>query len=185
MELKNKYEINEDIVIIYLTNKKGEIHKTLIDLEDLDKIEKMNLSWHLKWDVGTETYYAKATKYLGIIDGKPKYETIYLHIAIMNFKSNNYKKHVDHINHNTLDNRKENLRIINLDNNIQYRKSRNSNNKSGYRNVSWDKRKEKWIVQLQVNGRNKILGEFKNVHKAGGFATKMREKYYGKFAGNN
>ena len=92
---------------------------------------------------------------------------------------------VDHINHNTLDNRKCNLRVITQKKNLRNRNSRNINNKSGYRNVSWNSRYNNWSVQLQINGKNKILGRFDNVDEAGRFAEEMRKKYYGEFAGKS
>lgn len=69
--------------------------------------------------------------------------------------------------------------------NAQNRKSRNKNNKSGYRNVCWSKSEKKWLVQLQINKRNTVLGKFSydELEQAGKFAEEMRQKYYGEFAG--
>ena len=92
-------------------------------------------------------------------------------------------KDVDHENNDTLDNRKSNMRVVEESNNSKNRKSRNRNNKSGYRNVSLIK--GKWVVQLQIDGKNKRLGSFDDVHEAGKFAEEMRQKYYGEFAGKN
>jgi hypothetical protein len=94
-------------------------------------------------------------------------------------------QYVDHISHNTLDNRKENLRVVENRNNLKHRKSRNSNNKSGYRNVCWSNGEMKWLVQLQVNGKNTMLGKFDDVHEAGKFAEEMRIIHYGKYAGRD
>ena len=82
-------------------------------------------------------------------------------------------------------NRKSNLRVISHSNNATNRKSRNKNNKSGYRNVCWDG--YKWVVQLSIDGKNTHLGRFdyEDLDKAGKFAEEMRQKYYGEFAGNN
>ena len=63
---------------------------------------------------------------------------------------------VDHKNSNTLDNRKSNLRVVPDCNNSMNRKSRNRNNTSGYRNVSWNKNDNKWLVQLQINKKISI-----------------------------
>jgi hypothetical protein len=90
---------------------------------------------------------------------------------------------VDHINHNTLDNGKENLRITSNRYNLKHRKGKNSNNKSGYRNVSWLNSYKKWCVQIQIEGKNTILGKFDDVDEAGKFAEEMRNKYYGEYAG--
>ena len=94
-------------------------------------------------------------------------------------------KDVDHINNNTLDNRKCNLRISEHKHNTRNRHGKNSNNKSGFRNVSWDG--YRWIVQLQINGKNTILGKFpyEQLEEAGTFAEQMRQKYYGEYAGRN
>jgi len=130
----------------------------------------------------TKSYYTKLTKYLGTINGKPKYKLIYLHRIVMNVDKDII---IDHINHNTLNNRKINLRIIENNKNLKHRKSRNSNNTTGYRNVSWIKNEKIYRVQLQINGKNTKLGDFTDVDEAGKFAEKMREKYYGKYKGEN
>ena len=94
---------------------------------------------------------------------------------------------VDHINNNTLDNRKCNLRISEHKHNTRNRHGRNSNNKSGYRNVCWSKGEQKWLVQLQVNGKSTCLGKFPydELEQAGKFAEEMRQKLYGEYAGKN
>ena len=93
------------------------------------------------------------------------------------------KIRVDHKEHNTLDNRKKNLRICtDLDNN-KHRSGINKNNTSGYRNVTWDKSSNKWIVQLQINGKNKTIGKFDNVDEAGLFAELKRKEIYGEYCG--
>lgn len=45
----------------------------------------------------------------------------------------------------------------------------------------------KWIVQLQINGKNSVLGKFPldKIEEAGKFAEEMRKKYYGEFAGKS
>jgi hypothetical protein len=93
------------------------------------------------------------------------------------------KEYGDHYNHDTLDNREENLRPSSNSNNNKHRKGANSNNKSGYRNVCFVE--GKWIVQLQINGKNTRLGSFDDVHEAGKFAEEMRKQYYGEYAGGN
>ena len=98
---------------------------------------------------------------------------------------NTRENHVDHINHDPRDNRKENLRVILPNENLKNRETRNKNNHSGYRNVAWDG--SAWIVQLQVDGKGKCLGRFPKdqLEEAGKFAEEMRKKYYGEFAGGN
>ena len=59
---------------------------------------------------------------------------------------------------------------------------------NGYRNVCWIKRENMWVVQLQIDGKNKRLAKFPKdkLEEAGKFAEEMRKKYYGEeFAGGN
>lgn len=119
-----------------------------------------------------------------MLGGKGTYEPCVLHRFIMDAKENQY---IDHINHNTLDNRKDNLRVLSNKENLTNRNGKNNNNKSGYRNVCWVNKEHKWLVQLQVDGVSTVLGRFEkdDVEAAGEFAERMREKYYGKFKGLN
>ena len=178
--IKNKFEKISDYSILHITKRNGDKFQILIDTEDIDLLK--DYSWHVAWNWSAKDYYACYTKYFGTIDGKPKYKAIFLHRLILNI-DNEYV--VDHINHNTLDNRKSNLRVTNGKNNVRHRSGKNSNNTSGYRNVSWNNYYQKWIVQLQIDGKNVILGKFDDVDEAGEFAKEMREKYYGEFAGKN
>jgi len=95
------------------------------------------------------------------------------------------KNQVDHIDHNTLNNRKYNFRIVNIMQNSMHKKTKNKNNTSGYRNVSWIKSDQVYRVQLQINGKNTKLKDFPfdKLEEAGQYAKEMREKYYGEFAG--
>lgn len=151
---------------------------TIIDLEDLERVINYPYTWYAKLNKSIGKYYVYASEY------QPKTKRckpIFLHQFIM--KANG--KIVDHKNNDGLDNRKSNLRMATDKNNSTNRRSRNKNNSSGYRNVSWSESYGKWIVQMQVNKKNTILGKFDDVHEAGKFAEEMRQKYYGEYAGKN
>lgn len=87
---------------------------------------------------------------------------IYLHNLILG-KVVNYD--IDHINHNKLDNRKKNLRIVSHSENILNAKL-NKNNKSGYKGVSWNKRYSKWEVFITINYKHIFLGRYDNLDDA-------------------
>lgn len=184
--IKNKYRVVGDYVYISINDaNKGET-ETIISKTDLPLLLKLNVRWHL-WYNRAGLYYVRATEYLGMSDnGKPKYKTWRLHKYIIDCDCEISKYFViDHINHNTLDNTRENLRVTSSKYNNRHRGGKNSNNTSGYRNVSWSKSENKWVVQLQVNGKNTKLGVFDNVDEAGKFAEEMRKKYYGEYAGKS
>jgi len=130
--MKNRYKICGDYTIIYLPKKTGEIYETKINTEDLDKLIIQNLSWNATYDPKMSQHYVQSTEYLGIIDGKAKYKIRQLAREIVEAKEDEY---VDHKNHDTLDNRRNNLRITKFEQNAKNRKGKNKNNKSGYRNV--------------------------------------------------
>ena len=178
----NEYKINGDTTILFYKNRKGKKYEILIDTEDLDKLIKLNKHWNVASDGKTPPhYYAKTMEYLGIFDGKPKYKAFYLHDIIMDAQEGDY---VDHKKHDTLNNKKNNLRITKQDANAQNRLKANKNNKSsGYRNVSWAKGIQKWLVQLQVDGKNKVFGKFnyEDLDKAIKLAEIKRKEIYGKY----
>lgn len=181
----NNYIIDTEnnIAKIELERRDGTVLWTKIDLEDLDKVINFPYTWSAKYDPALKQYYVEATIHRKLLEeGYSK--ALKLHKFVMDVKDNRV---VDHIDHDTLNNTKENLRVISHSDNSTNRKSRNSNNKSGYRNVCWSKSEKKWLVQLSVNKKNTVLGKFEHedLDEAGKFAEKMRQKYYGKFAGSN
>jgi hypothetical protein len=175
----NNYEIRGDVTAIFLENKKGVKQETLVDTEDLQRLIKLGYHWHLKWSRNVSSYYAQTTVYLGHY----KYKLFYLHNLVMDTEP--YVK-LDHRNHNTLDNTKNNLRIIDDLLNQKNRKGRNSNNTTGVRNVSWaGKTIQRYLVQFQVNKKNVCFGRFKEdeFDKAVELANIKRKEIYGEFAG--
>ena len=159
---------------------------TVVDLEDLERILNFPYTWHSynKEAIGNN-YYAMATEHLGYDENHIWHSrTVYLNVFILN-PDNIPNIKVYHINHDTLDNRKSNLRLASQKKNLKHRSGRNKNNVSGYRNVTYlpYRKKTPYHVQLQINGKNTVLGRFSDVDEAGAFAEEMRQKYYGEFAG--
>jgi hypothetical protein len=67
--------------------------------------------------------------------------------------------HVDHINHDPLDNRRDNLRVVPFEVNQRARRG-DRKSTSRYKGVSWCRRSRKWIVQTSIGKRKKFLGYF-------------------------
>jgi hypothetical protein len=66
---------------------------------------------------------------------------------------------LDHINRVKDDNRICNLRDVPQKVNVR-NVGLQVNNKSGYKNVSWDKTRSKWVARKFINGSYKFLGYF-------------------------
>jgi len=174
----NEYEIIDNIVLFKVTCKDKELY-TIIDLKNLQRLIDLNITWS-----ASDKIKAKGGFYIqGNIRINGKKETICLHTFLLNCIGVRGIYHIDHKNNNPLDNRENNLRKVTISQNMQNRKGKNSNNITGYRNVCFSK--GWYVVQIQVDGKNKRLGKFKDVIEAGKFAEEMRQKYYGDFAGKS
>lgn len=173
----NDYSIVGDIAILDI-NYKGDILHTIIDLEDLQRLICLNIRWH----VTHNREYPDVHYVQGTLKTDGKKSIVNLHAFLLNLSDKHSEKfHIDHINNDTLDNRKENLRKSTVSENAKNRNGKNKNNTSGYRNVSYSD--EWYLVQFQIDGKNKVLRKFKNVEDAGKFAEEMRIKLYGEFSG--
>jgi hypothetical protein len=87
---------------------------------------------------------------------------------------------VDHINGNTLDNRRSNLRVCTHAENMRNRR-KNSNSSSGYKGVFWDNHYKKWSSYIRVNNKRIYLGRFDDSKVAYEAYVAASKKYHGEF----
>lgn len=111
---RNNFRVVGETCILFLKRKDGKTIKTLIDAKNLYIVNIAR--WFAWYSPCTKTYYVQAN-----IKENNKKKVIYLHRYLMGFPEN---KVVDHINHDTLDNRESNLRVVSNDINNQNRKKR-------------------------------------------------------------
>lgn len=156
----NDYEIQDDYVIMYTV--KGE--PFYIDLEDFNKVKD------ICWCASN-----------GYLIGNNNGRNIRLHRLIMNCPDN---MEVDHINHNTMDNRKSNLRIVTRSQNNMNHGLRNNNN-SGITGVCWNKTTKEWMAYIDINSKRIHLGSFNCIDDAIKIRREAEEKYFGEFGYNN
>ena len=99
-------------------------------------------------------------------DGKVKHLTVHQLVAItfLNHKPDGYKIQVDHINREKLDNRLENLQLLNSREHST--KDRKVGGSSKYVGVNWHKSSNKWIAKIWVDGKSKYLGLFEDEYEA-------------------
>lgn len=151
---------------------------TKVDDDDYDKFAK-------------KRWYAMRVKdkirpsrvvYDGLGGGDRKSTRKYLSREIVGAKKGEW---VDHINGDTLDNRKENLRICNPSENAGNRK-RPRTNKSGYKGVrKANSRINPWRSQIIVEGKFIHLGNYKTRVEAAIAYDKAAKKYFGEYAKTN
>jgi hypothetical protein len=91
-------------------------------------------------------------------------------------------KLIDHINHNGLDNRKENLRIAtNMQNSWNKRKQRGDYS-SQYKGVSWAMRVGKWHTEIYCRGKKIFIGYFDDQISAARAYDARATELYGDYA---
>lgn len=141
------------------------ITKEAVALVDEDDYEYLA---QFKWHLHSAGYAITSIK------GKKKY----MHRLILSAKKGEI---VDHANHNTLDNRKENIRICTHRENL--RNSRNFGGRSKYRGVTEYKRsKYKWAASIVTEEGALNLGYYYTEIEAAYAYDLAAKKYFGEFA---
>lgn len=145
---------------IYLTQ--GQ--QAIVDDEDYKALNKYN--WCAMWNKGTQSFYAvrNAPK-----PGGGQY-LILMHRHILGLEKGN-KHQGDHKNHNTLDNRRKNLRAVT--------QNKNQANRRAPKGYSYDIYNKKYHAQITVDKKPIFLGLFdtsKEAHDAYVYAKKKYHK---------
>lgn len=144
----------------------------LIDKDDYELVSSYS-SWYINDNGYVQGYYP----------GSCNHGHTLLHRLVMGVTVKEGDVYVDHIHHNTLDNRKSELRIVtNSQNNMNT--GLRSNNTSGYtgiRKMSING-KTKWEAHVWQKGKYIHLGEFWNLEDAIKARIQGEEKYYGEYA---
>lgn len=148
----------------------------IVDDEDYERL--CGYKWRAMFSRCTDSYYA--VRSAPMVNGKC--DTILMHREIMGAKSG---EQVDHINHNTLDNRRSaNLRVCTARQNRANERIR-STNTSGYKGVSWDKSRGKWLARASVNGKLKNVGRYETAREAAIAHDTASVEHNGEFACTN
>ena len=140
----------------------------IIDKEDISKVQQY--TWHAKYQEDIHSYYVETNQKLQ--SGK---FMLMLHRFLTDTTCKS--KTVDHINHDTLDNRKCNLKVCSQKENNLNQAELHKNNKTGYRNISYQKMYDKFIVTLMINGKNKTIGRTSSLKEAILMRDKAKRQY--------
>lgn len=114
--------------------------------------------WLMQWK--WHSYHLNGKKYPPYACRTFQSKNLLMHRAIMGRNSPIPSgMSIDHINGNTLDNRRENLRICTHSENMRNIRSHRDSG-SQFRGVSWSRRAKKWRTSLIDNGRVKYFGSY-------------------------
>lgn len=160
----NRYDLTGSYGICYLSDNS----KCLFDKEDYNKIK--NYTW---CKTGKEGYVSTR-----ITDSNGNNMQIQMHRLIMSAPDGT---EVDHIHHNTLDNRKSELRVVTKSQNQMNRRI-SSNNSSGTTGVYYCKNAQKWRATIQKNKKSISLGCFDDINDAITARKRAEQEFFGEFA---
>lgn len=150
----------------YIELTKGEY--AIVDDEDYETLNSY------KWQYTNDGYTTRRLK-------GQKGKIIPMHRQIMKPPKGIY---VDHINHNTLDNRRTNLRLCTRAENYQ-NQFKQKNNTSGYKGVNWYSKYGKWQATIMSEKHLKHLGYYYKIEDAARAYNQAAKLYHGAFAALN
>jgi hypothetical protein len=155
---------------ISLSGKIGKDKFALVSDEDFGMLNQYTWAMNKSGYAITSFY-----KYLGKKSYK-RYKVL-MHKMIMNPKN----KEVDHINHEPLDNQRENLRLVSsLQNKWNTRKHKNCS--SIFKGVYFYKHIQKYWAYIKYNGKRISLGYFKDENEAGKAYDIAAKQFFGKYS---
>lgn len=160
-------------IITIISNKHG-THNVLVDDEDFEELSKYKWNFYKNKNI---LYVKRHIKINGVST------SLKMHRSIMGLK-NNDKLIVDHINHNSLDNRKINLRVCKQSDNCK-NKTSHKNSSSKYLGVYFNKNSNKWQSQICTNKKIIYLGIYLIEEDAAKAYNEAALKYHGEFANLN
>jgi hypothetical protein len=89
---------------------------------------------------------------------------------------------VDHKNHNPSDNRRENLRVATIPQNVRNANGRKKRKYSRFKGVTFVPKANKWKAQIMFQRKCIYLGAFTDEEKAALAYERAAEKYFQEFA---
>jgi hypothetical protein len=142
----------------------------LIDTADYEWLNQWH--WYAHWAPCIKSFYALRH------DPLDHSKTIPMHSFILGCTGGDEG---DHKNHDTLDNRRDNLRKSTASQNRINRRMY-SNNTSGFIGVTWHKRIRKWCATISLNGSQTSIGYFSSIEEAVHARDKAAKILHGEFA---
>lgn len=187
--MKNEYQHNDDgttYIFIESKNKNAPgVHAAIVDTKHWDKVK--GYRWCIVKNNKHRYPYVVTTiphpdgGWQRRADGsrRKRRTSLYLHRAILGKPKEG--KEIDHINHNGLDNREENLRSVTRSQNVWNSRSQ-ENSSSRYKGVSWKKQENRWRSTIFYNGKQINIDQFICEEQAARAHDKKALELYGEYA---
>jgi hypothetical protein len=134
-------------------------------VSDADFIWLDQWKWGPQWSKHTQSFYACRNS--DTIDHKKR--VVLMHREILGLKRGN-KLQGDHVNHDTLNNCRSNLRVVTH--------SENQRNRKKAKGYYWNKSQRKYQAQIKGDGKAMYLGLFSSEEDARNAYLQAKEKYH-------
>jgi len=155
-------------------------YETIIDDEDYDLIKEFSWRVFKKEEKQGLIYFHAATRRDPVTY---KQKDLRLHRLIMGCVVGD-GIYIDHINHNTLDNRKCNLRKTDAGGNVRNSR-KNTRNTSGYKGVFFFKRDSIYKAGIKYNGTSYNIGSSTDIIEAARLYDMMAIRLFGEYSCTN
>ena len=148
----------------------------IVDARDYEWLKQWK--WFAVWAESTKSFYA--ARHPTMVRGK-RGPMIFMHRQILGLKQGD-KRQGDHKESgSTLDNRRSNLRIATPSQNVHNSRTP-SDNKSGYKGVSFNQQMNKWVAYITVRGQHFHLGYHTTIETARAAYRAAALEHLGEFA---
>lgn len=145
---------------------------TIVSDEDFARLSEHK--WHAWYDPRRRVFCARTC-----IPRPGGRDIVYMHRFLMGAKPG---QKVDHWNHNTLDNRRDNLRVCSSSQNNANRLKTVRVTSNRFKGVSWEEFTKRWKAQICVNGKHITLGRFDHDIEGAVAYDLAARKHFGQFA---
>lgn len=161
---RNTWVIKGDTAICNVQYK-NDVISFYIDADDYDRIK--NFTWRIS---------KKRNKYYVVTGSKHKDNMAYLHTVVLGMVMCFFE--IDHIDGNSLNNRKNNLRVVTHSENCDNIRATRIDNKIGIRGISLDSKSKKYVVDFRYRENRYYFKQWDTIEEAV-YCRKLMEDRYG------
>lgn len=167
--MKNSYSIVSNKVFIEIPHKNNNPFICVIDKHNLRLVKSVPGTWGVRYNQKTKSYYAQTQIRLN-----GKRIRVNMHRLIAKTPEG---MDTDHLNHDTLNNTEDNLKVTTRVENSQNTRKK-KNNTSGFIGVCYHKHTGKWRAYVMLNRKQIHGGLFKTPEEAYQRHLELKQQYH-------